>query len=113
MRSSQPNPHSKKMGMVGTTRRFPRRTPCNLLISLGSTRPKLANRPSNCATWVSWGSKNLKHVVDRPRRVAPARGDGDDAVEEAIFLRRRLEPRRCAEVVLARVDLLAFVELLD
>src|SRR6476660_6170304 len=58
-------------------------------------------------------SQDVEHLVDRPGRIAPAGGDADDAVEEAVLLRRRLEPRRGAEVVLVGVDALALVELLD
>src|SRR5258708_25577009 len=42
-----------------------------------------------------------------------AERDRDGAVEPAVFLRRRLEDRRGAEVILRRVDRVAPVEALD
>src|SRR6185437_6011121 len=83
--------------------------PCR---SCGSraTRPRPSRPRSRCA-WAQLRSEDLEDFVDRTGRVAPAGRHADDAVEEAVLLRCRLEIRRGAEVILAGIDLLALVEL--
>jgi len=53
MRSSQLNRDQKKMGMVGTTRRFWLLAPPKPLIELSPLSRKKTNPPSNCASWAS------------------------------------------------------------
>src|SRR5690348_15972574 len=79
----------------------------------GRTMPDQGVPAGTIVVLTGCASQDVEHLVDRPGRIAPAGGDADDAVEEAVLLRRRLEPRRGAEVVLVGVDALALVELLD
>src|SRR5258708_5674292 len=58
MCSSQLNRDQKKMGMVGTTRRFWLLAPPKPLIELSTLSRKKTNPPSNCASWASKGDCN-------------------------------------------------------
>src|SRR5471030_1982301 len=58
-------------------------------------------------------SEDMEDIVDRSRRLTPAGRHADDAIEKPVLLRRGLEARRSAEVILAGLDLLALVERLD
>src|SRR5258708_6070058 len=60
MRSSQLNRDQKKMGMVGTTRRFWLLAPPKPLIELSPLSRKKTNPPSNCASWARAPSARLE-----------------------------------------------------
>src|SRR6185437_14862109 len=73
-----------------------------------AAEPTAIPRTSLRRSGTSPTSDDLVDGVDGPSGLAIAGGDGQDAVEERVLRRARLEPRRGPEVVARRVhDLLA------